>query len=274
MSDHRKSLSIIARRPVAACMLLCAIWLVVLVLLLFVREAPASDQWAKFQDLKLSEVGDFFAGTFSPLVFALLLVTLIVQHSELSEAQRQFKIERDEASRAEEDQKKRLENAARLRLPRALLRLSRHWDNCFQMWSAGTISTVPPVPDEPLNELVSSAADIPDPSFESLQVLISKVQIFESRISHAKKQTENPSSHAENLKIMIYDLCELDYLTARLFTYSRFQQQNIPYVEPTYEQLFEKARVAFEDVNGQLNEGVEARVKDALDSVGWLQDAA
>ncbi|MEY9560422.1 hypothetical protein [Sinorhizobium fredii] len=214
--------------------------------------------------MDLNEIGDFLAGVFSPLAFMLLVVTLVVQHGELVVAQHQFAVEREDFASADKAEKRRLEDAARLRLAQALLRLTEHWETCFLQWHQGYLTNVQQVPDGPLNEIIDLAADIPNPSFESFQKLVAKVQMFEARISAAKKNISDPETNVRNFDRMLIDLAELSYLTFRLFEYARFEVDAAPYAPPTYALLYGAVCEPFADAEGDVDEHVLNRIEEAL----------
>ncbi len=211
----------------------------------------------------LNELGDFAAGAASPLALLWLIVTVWLQHGALAEAREQFREQREineEDARAEAE---RLENAARLKLPYTLLKLSTHWVGCAKLWRSSIVSSVQSVPQESLKELIDLAASVPNPTFKSIQKLVEEIQIFDARMIQAKVNTDDPQALAQSLRHMIIGLSQLIYLTERLYSYARFRVAQLPYAEPSRDELITAALQSFYKSGAVVD--VYERLEEALD---------
>lgn len=195
----------------------------------------ALNRFHHLRSMEPNEIGDFLAGAFAPIAAIWLVATVVLQFSANRSTQLQFEHSVARENQKDRNERQRRETAARLRLPYALLELSDYWEACFQKWR-NSERVIPTPPREAMRELIEIAADIPEPTFESLQKLISTTQVFLARMTTLAAQ---PDGRGQSLwlHIMIADLMRLYYLTNRLFPYGRFEEPAVPYTEPTRYEL-------------------------------------
>lgn len=160
------------------------------------------------------------------LCAALITTFFLFNQIDIQKSALKAQVEKDNR---ELDQQRK---AALIQVPHALAEIGLYITDCYAGWQKQDLTKCPKAPKDAIKVLMTAAPYANSNSFKSFQILIVNLQIFETRIMAA-----NLKNNEDALRMMGVDLAVLAYLNARLFNYARFIELEIPYTEPTYDEL-------------------------------------
>ena len=166
----------------------------------------------------------------------------------------------DQQQRQFEEKLRREEAAARIRIPHALSKFTRYNHSAMLAWEKQDPSARGQPPHDAIETLMEVAVAIDPRSYQSVQMLVQHMQVFEDRLDAKGNAWSSAINEEDNrLRNMILDAAKMKYLVDRLYDYGRDRSREVPYSPPTMEQLYDIASGYFLD-----NEETQRRIDEAI----------
>lgn len=160
--------------------------------------------------------------------------------------------------------KRRIEKAARIRVPHALSPLTSYLNFCFEAWlDKFNQQRFPEPPSHAIEVLMQVAPDIDEKTFEAVSEVVKCSQYFADR---AKGFTGTGRPPPSGVRVtLIADIAYLLFLTNRLYAYGRLEAKSIPLRKPSVKELLAALPMVphdiGEDVRAELQNEIEQAIK-------------